>query len=243
MAVNTNPGNMGIPMIASLQRGLNERFQAGLAADGRHDPRMKNIVADLFRKNAGMARTFKKGDNDKAVYLLQSALYLNGYNLHLNGSYDAATEAAVRAFQRGKGLVETGVMDPAGLKALFPDPAPAPSVRPMPLPAKPVPAPMPRIAPAPVRPIPAPVKPMPLPAPVPAPVKPMPLPAPIPAPVKPMPLPAPIPAPVKPMPLPAPVPAPVKPMPLPAPVPKPAEYVIRLNARNPEAVIKVQYEK
>ena len=138
-------------------------------------------ISDQFRRGAGMNRTFKKGDRNQLVYLLQSGLYHNGYNLHLNGDYDDATEAAVRAYQRDNGFAQDGIVRPDMLNRLFPADPPAAAA-----------------------------------------------------------------------PLPAPAPKPV-PAPLPAPMPgyaaanqarpRPAEYTIRLNGRNPEAVIRVSYDR
>ena len=199
----------------------------GNIQNGRCGPEMQKMVSDMFKQKLGMTYTFKKGDQSDLVSLLQAALYLKGYNLYLNGMYDNATEAAVRAFQRAHGFVENGVMTPDMLRVLFPS-APAPA--PMPLPA-PVPPPTPRVMPmAAAAPMaaampPATTRPMP----IPQPSRPVPLPAP--QPVRPVP-----PTGVKP--LPAPVPS--RPVPMP---PKPTEYNIRLSARNPEAVIKVKYDR
>ena len=184
-----------------------------------------SAAANQFRKRAGTTHAFNKGDEDYLVYLLQQGLYNSGYNLHLNSIYDDATQAAVRAYQRDHGFVENGIPGPDMLNMLFP---PDPPVTAVPLPApmpRPIPAPLPRPTP----------KPIPAPAPR---IAPVPLPAPVPKPT-PMPLPAPKPTP---MPLPAPAPKPI-PAPLPAPVPcKPMEYTVRLNPRNPEAVIRVSYD-
>lgn len=138
MAVNTNYGGRCNP-IASMQMSLNDRYHTGLAVDGQNGPQLQNTLADLFQRDMGMTYTFQNGENSNLVYLLQAALYLGGYNLYLNGVYDAATQAAVRAFQRGHGMAETGLADPAMLRLLFP----APAAQPM----GPIPAPAPRPAP------------------------------------------------------------------------------------------------
>jgi len=151
-----------------------------------------SMLADQFRRESGMRRTFKKGDKDNLVHLLQTGLYRNGYNLHLNGSYDDATEAAVRAYQCDHGFAENGIAGPDMLAALFPDP-PAAAARSMPA-ARPAPA---------ARPVPA---------------------------ARPAP-------PARPMPLPAPAPGPAN-----QARPRPQEYNIRLNGRNPQAIIRVSYD-
>ena len=100
-------------------------------------------VSDQFRRGAGMNRTFKKGDSNSLVYLLQSALYNNGYSLNLNAHYDDATEAAVRAYQRDNGFAQDGIVRPEMLNKLFPaDPPAAAAPKPIPAP-RPVPAPKP----------------------------------------------------------------------------------------------------
>jgi uncharacterized protein YkwD len=102
-----------------------------------------------------------------------------GYNVvAVDYRYDVNTEAAVKAFQKNKGLPVTGVVNDATYKAInvayanrgsttpTPTPAPAPAPTPNPTP-KPEPAPSPAPVPTPV-PAPAP-EPKPAPAPTPQP--------------------------------------------------------------------------
>ncbi|MCL2106246.1 MAG: peptidoglycan-binding protein [Oscillospiraceae bacterium] len=157
MAVNQNYGDMGSQ-------------QMGPAMYARCS-QMQKVLAELFRRESGMSQTFQKGEQSNLVYLLQAALYLNGYNLEINGNYDAATETAVRMFQRNHGLAENGTAQPDMLRALFPAPpqpvssaAPKPISAAMPvnaampaaMPAQPAARPAPPVPPAAVMPLPAP---------------------------------------------------------------------------------------
>ena len=250
----TNP-SAGNPQILSMQKMINDQYGAGLREDGWCSLKLKQMIADMFRREGGMLYTFRMGDQSNLVYLLQAALYLSGYNLNLNGIYDAATQAAARAFQRAAGFAEDGVLTPDMLLQLFPD-----AMQPMPVQAPPA---MPRTAAQPAPPF---VQPMSAAAAMPAAMPrtaPMPrtaaMPAAMPAatagtaampaaqpmnasalaaPARPVPLPAP--APTRPVPLPA--PAPNRPIPS-RPPQRPEEYTIRLNARNPEAIINVRYDR
>jgi len=243
MAVNPDMGN---PMIVSMQKTLNDKYHAGLREDGWCGPQLKQVVADLFKQQLGMTYTFRKGDQTNLVYLLQAALYLSGYTLNQNGIFDAATEDAVRAFQRDHGLVESGTVTPDMLRVLFPAPAVQPP-RP-----QPVPAPTPRAAQPAMQAASGMVQPMSASMPVPpattrpAPGIPPSVIRPTPAPSRPTPLPAPMPnrpTPIQPLPAPVPNrPGPNRPPP-PPPRPQPEEYTIRLSSRNPEAIIKVRYDR
>ena len=65
--------------------------------------------------------TLRRGDKGVYVTLLQTQLINKGYDLGkwgADGSYGAATEAAVRAFQRDAGLTEDGVCGPKTWAAL-----------------------------------------------------------------------------------------------------------------------------
>lgn len=66
----------------------------------------------------------RPGDRGQEVELLQYRLHRVGYRdpegqpLAQNGHYDAATEQAVRQFQRDQGLADTGMADPATQQAM-----------------------------------------------------------------------------------------------------------------------------
>lgn len=121
----------------------------------------------------------KVGTYSYSVLNIEKMLRTLGYNVGaVDYRYDVNTEAAVKAFQKSKGLPVTGVVNDATYKALYvayanrssttptPTPAPAPAPTPNPTP-KPEPVPSPAPAPTPI-PAPAPA-PAPTPAPAPAP--------------------------------------------------------------------------
>ena len=61
----------------------------------------------------------RKGDTGSCVKVLQDLLVLQGYSLKKNGSFDAATDTAVRRFQHDRvGLVIDGVVTPETWSAL-----------------------------------------------------------------------------------------------------------------------------
>lgn len=68
--------------------------------------------------------TLRRGDRGQDVELLQYRLHRTGYRdadgapLPQNGHYDAATEQAVRQFQRDRGLADTGVADASTQQAM-----------------------------------------------------------------------------------------------------------------------------
>lgn len=127
------------PAIASIKGTLHAQYSAD--ADAYQKPELLRLLADLFREELGMGRTFCMGDSGNLVFLLQAALYLNGYNLYLNSTYDDATQAAVRAYQLGQGLSDTGIAGPELLAMLFPAHMPASPPPPPPVFRPPVPVP------------------------------------------------------------------------------------------------------
>ena len=57
-------------------------------------------------------RKYKKGDTGTAVKRIQKHLKHTGYYTgELSGTFDDATETAVKAFQKANGLTETGIVD------------------------------------------------------------------------------------------------------------------------------------
>lgn len=69
-------------------------------------------------------RTLRVGDHGADVTVLQTRLTAVGVPVTLTGFYDSATEAAVRRFQRGAGLVTDGVAGPRTHGALAGRPNP-----------------------------------------------------------------------------------------------------------------------
>lgn len=70
----------------------------------------------------------RRGDSGDAVRALQSALAEAGFRPGmLDGDFGPATEAAVVAFQRSRGLLADGIAGPRTLAALRDEPAPTPA--------------------------------------------------------------------------------------------------------------------
>ncbi|GAB1541538.1 hypothetical protein NUACC21_42090 [Scytonema sp. NUACC21] len=56
--------------------------------------------------------TLRFGSSGNSVRVLQRLLVSNGYFVRIDGSFGALTEAAVRAFQSGRGLNPDGIVGP-----------------------------------------------------------------------------------------------------------------------------------
>lgn len=78
--------------IFSIQKTLNSRYKAGLVVDGRWGAKTKAAIV-----------TVQKGAKGNLTWILQSALYLEGFN---PGSFDSifgkGTESALSKFQKAK---------------------------------------------------------------------------------------------------------------------------------------------
>ena len=106
---------------------------AGLSQTGKAD---KTTIAKLFGTSASASdpkmsgitkisdikvpATTAKGSSGKNVLALQQALKLKGYyKATINSKYDETTVAAVKAFQKAKGLYQDGIAGNNTIKALF----------------------------------------------------------------------------------------------------------------------------
>lgn len=76
--------------------------KSGLTADGVVGPK-------TIKKLAGTTKSGARGNDVKA---LQTLLRGNGYSISADGSFGAKTSAAVKAFQKKKGLSADGVVGP-----------------------------------------------------------------------------------------------------------------------------------
>jgi len=77
-----------------------------------------NIAVIAFAQSVG-AVTYKRGSTGSAVKEIQTKLRALGfYSDSIDGIYGSRTEAAVKKFQRSKGLTVDGLAGPATLKAL-----------------------------------------------------------------------------------------------------------------------------
>jgi peptidoglycan hydrolase-like protein with peptidoglycan-binding domain len=119
-----------------------KQFQrrAGLVPDGRAGPATRRALGPLGTPVLGR-RTLRRGVLGWDVSVLQYMLARRGELVPVYGFFDAATERALRRYQRAKRLAADGVAGPKTLTALGratpgvrparPAPAPSTSVRTM----------------------------------------------------------------------------------------------------------------
>ena len=65
------------------------------------------------------AKTIKKGDRGRDVRLAQEWLCYHGFATGIDDDFGPATEVCVKAFQRGAGLAESGIVSPPTQSALL----------------------------------------------------------------------------------------------------------------------------
>ncbi|CAH0284243.1 Peptidoglycan L-alanyl-D-glutamate endopeptidase CwlK [Peribacillus simplex] len=77
-------------LIKGLQTELNKQFNKRLVVDGKWGPRTKTAIV-----------TIKKGAAGNITWILQAALYMEGFNPgHLDGEFGEKTEAALFKYQK-----------------------------------------------------------------------------------------------------------------------------------------------
>ena len=102
--------------VRRLQDCLAERGEL-LESDGRADPYLQEI---FFERFALAPRELGEGDNGAEVARLQRRLTLLGFGAGSgDGSFGAATAAALRRFQKRNGLGATGAADTATQELLY----------------------------------------------------------------------------------------------------------------------------
>ena len=83
----------------------------------KNDPKMSGITKI---SQIEVPATSKRGNSGAKVVALQQALKIKGYyKLAIDGSYGDGTVTAVKAFQKAKGMTQSGEADNATIKALF----------------------------------------------------------------------------------------------------------------------------
>jgi len=96
---------------------IKKLFGKVLSTSVSNDPQMKGITKI---SQITVPATSQKGNTGKNVLALQQALKIKGYyKAEINSKFDDATVAAVKAFQKAKGLSQDGKAGNATIKALF----------------------------------------------------------------------------------------------------------------------------
>ena len=116
-------GNYGSITTAAVKRF---QEQKGLNATGvANNATQAALYSENAQRSILLGQTLSAGSPSAYVTRLQTRLlYKNYYADTVDGDYGANTIAAVRAFQKNANLTQTGVADPATLKALFAPGAP-----------------------------------------------------------------------------------------------------------------------
>ncbi|MCL2796821.1 MAG: N-acetylmuramoyl-L-alanine amidase [Firmicutes bacterium] len=131
------PGDY-VANVRRIQSTLNERYNAGLVADGIWGPVSNRALIRAFQTelnrnfNAGLVtdgvwgprtraatRLVRQGDRGNIVWILQAALYVNGFSTIPDGIFGPVTDLAVRNFQRANGLGMDGIAGPNTFEKLF----------------------------------------------------------------------------------------------------------------------------
>ncbi|MCL2062695.1 MAG: N-acetylmuramoyl-L-alanine amidase [Firmicutes bacterium] len=95
-------------LIRAFQIELNRMFNAGLATDGIWGPRTRAAT-----------RVVRLGDRNNLVWIMQAALYVNGFPALPDGIFGPQTDINLRNFQRANGLTVDGLAGPNTFEKLF----------------------------------------------------------------------------------------------------------------------------
>lgn len=125
-------------VVRSIQESLNSVYDAGLTADGIAGPATRRALVRALQiqlnaqYNAGLAtdgvfgsatraaiRALRQGDRGNLVWILQAALYVNGFRTIPDGIFGANTAQEIRNFQVSKGLTADGIAGPNTFAALM----------------------------------------------------------------------------------------------------------------------------
>lgn len=118
----TEPSNSGDEVIKSIQKTLNSRYKADLIVDGFNGPKTKKALIKALQSelnkqfNKGLVVdgkwgaktkvaivTVQKGAKGNLTWILQAALYTEGYNPgSLDSIFGKGTESALSKFQKVK---------------------------------------------------------------------------------------------------------------------------------------------
>ncbi|MFE3973199.1 MULTISPECIES: peptidoglycan-binding protein [unclassified Peribacillus] len=120
----TEPSNSGDEVIKSIQKTLNSRYKAGLIVDGFNGPKTKTALIKALQtelnkqfnkglvvdgkwgaKTKAAIVTVEKGAKGNLTWILQAALYLEGFNPgSLDSIFGKGTDSALYKFQKAQGI-------------------------------------------------------------------------------------------------------------------------------------------
>jgi len=100
--------NSNRALIRAYQMELNRMFGAGLTVDGVWGPRTRAAT-----------RLVRLGDRNNLVWIMQAALYINGFTTTPDGVFGVNTDITLRNFQRAKGLTIDGIAGANTFETLF----------------------------------------------------------------------------------------------------------------------------
>lgn len=125
-------------VIANVQRTLNERYDSGLAVDGIYGRKTKaaiikglqtelnsqfgaglNVDGIFGEKTKNALRNVKIGARGNITYLIQTALYILGYDVKPDGIFGNKTQTAVKRFQTLNSLTPDGIAGKRTQSLLF----------------------------------------------------------------------------------------------------------------------------
>ena len=95
-------------LIKALQIELNMLYGAGLTVDGIFGPRTKAAIRNL-----------SQGSRGNLVWILQSALFVKGFETTIDSIFGANTTTQVKAFQTANGLAADGIAGPNTFEVLM----------------------------------------------------------------------------------------------------------------------------
>ncbi|WP_317779312.1 peptidoglycan-binding protein [Peribacillus sp. CSMR9] len=131
--------NKGDETIRSIQKTLNSRYDAGLIVDGYNGPKTKAALIQALQtelnkqfgkklvvdgkwgaKTKAAIVTVKKGAKGNLTWILQAALFLEGFNLgSLDSDFGKNTESALSKFQKAKKITADKKAGKATFTELF----------------------------------------------------------------------------------------------------------------------------
>lgn len=136
--VTPPPAGDYVVNVRNIQSTLNSRYGANLTVDGIWGPASNRELIRAFQielnrtygaglitdgiwgqKTKAASRNLRLGDRGNLVWIMQAALYVNGFPAIPDGIFGTQTEANLRNFQRANGLSIDGIAGPNTFEKLF----------------------------------------------------------------------------------------------------------------------------